>query len=291
MNNSKEKNVLDKKKIVFVSLLITLIVLFLLSLSILIIRLGNFLPNGTDILFIEPKNPEFVAEDGEKVWDGETDIKIFSISKVNDKGEITVISGNGDNIIAPGMEGYYKFSFKNLGNIAINYECDIVASFYGEGIDNIESELPFKIKLRNCNGEYVIGNEDEWASVNKIIKYTDKQTLGKSSYSYYELEWCWLYENGNDSLDTLLGNMSAESKVELIINIKLQASQNSNLDAEGGLKFEENPRTGGDIVPAPYIILNVLIFIILGVLIYIEVMRRKKQNNIVKEVVEETIKK
>ena len=272
INNSKN----DKSKFIVRTLLIILIILFILSLLILIIRIGNFLPNGTDILFIEPKEPEFVMGDDKQVWDGETDIEIFSISYTNGDGKVTVLSGTGDNVIAPGMDGYYKFSFKNVGNMAIDYDCNIVASFEGENIEFIEEELPFQIRLKDYNGNYVIGNDNEWKSVSKLVEYYDEQTVGKNCYVYYELEWRWPFESGNDELDTLLGNMSAESGIKLVISISVDAVQSDDIDSEGGLKFTgEDPRTGGDIVHIPYIILNLLILIILGVLIYIEYKRRK----------------
>lgn len=292
-NNTNNSSFSNKMKFVVKGLLIALIILFLLSLVVLIIRIGNFLPNGTDILFIEPKDPEFVMEDDKQVWGGETDIEIFSISSTNGAGEVTVLSGTGDSIIAPGMDGYYKFSFKNIGNIAIDYECNIKASFEGKGIEFIEEELPFNIRLKDYNGNYVIGNDNEWESVSKLVEYYDEQTVGKNCYVYYELEWRWAFESGNDELDTLLGNMSAESDIKLIVSISVDAVQSANLDAEGGLGFStEDPRTGGNIVPVPYILLNLLILIILASLIYIKIMKDKKVKaaETVAETVENTIK-
>lgn len=287
MDNNKS----NKMKYIITTLFVTLIILFLLSLLVLVLRIGNFLPNGTDILFIEPKDPEFVAVDDKKVWDGETDIEIFSISNVNGEGQVTVESGTGDNIIAPGMEGYYKFSFKNLGNMAIDYKCNISSTFTGNGIDFIEEDIPFKIRLKDYNGNYIIGSETKWESVNKVVEYIDNQTIGKNCYVYYELEWCWPFESGNDKLDTLLGNMSAESDITLVVSIDVEAFQSSNFEAEGGLEFNgSDPRTGGNIVPAPYIILNIIIAIILAALIYLKVTKAKnKPIETVEEVVEDTI--
>ena len=296
MNKNVNESKNEKSKFVVRTLLIILIILFLLSLLVLIIRIGNFLPNGTDILFIEPKDPEFVMEDDKQVWDGETEIEIFSISHTNGNGEVTVLSGTGDNIIAPGMEGYYKFSFKNVGNIAIDYDCNITAAFEGKNIEFIEEDLPFEIRLKDYKGNYVIGNDNEWESVSKLVEYYDEQTVGKNCYVYYELEWRWPFESGNDELDTLLGNMSAESGIKLVVSISVDAVQNDDLDAEGGLKVNiDDPRTGGNIVPVPYILLNILILIILAILIYMKIMKDKKEKaeavtETVAEAAESTIK-
>ena len=87
--------------------------------------------------------------------------------------------------------------------------------------------------------------------------------------------------------------MSAESDIKLIVSISVDAVQSENLDAEGGLKFTtEDPRTGGNIVPVPYILLNLLILIILAALIYMKIMKDKKEKaaETVVETVENTIK-
>lgn len=266
----------NKFKSITQVLVIVVIVLFILSLLILGLRLGNFLPNGTDILFIEPKDPKLILQDDKKVWDGETDIEIFSISNTNGHGEITVMSGTGDNVIAPGMEGYYKFSFRNIGNIAITSNCNIKIFFEGKNLNIDFNKIPFKVRLKDFNGIYIVGDENNWVSVGQMSEYFDEKTIGKNSYIFYSLEWCWLFESGNDEFDTLLGNMSAEEKISLIVSIEVEAIQHSDFDAEGGIKSSNSdPRTGGNIVPLPYILLNLAIFIILCILIYIEIKKRK----------------
>lgn len=286
MNNTKKNESKDKKNSIIKILLILLIILFLLSLLILVIRIGNFLPNGTDIIFIEPKDAEFIGEDDKTVWNGETKIEIFTINSVNGEGKMTVSSGTGDNVIAPGMDGYYKFSFKNLGNIAIDYSCNIIASFKGHNIDFDNSVIPFKIRLKDYQNNYVIGDKNTWESIDKLVNYQDVKTIGKNCYVYYELEWAWPFESGNDEFDTLLGNMSSESKIEFTIDISVNAVQSNKLNAEGGLKYNnKDPRTGGNIVPLPYIMLNFLILIILIILIIFK--RKNKENKNTEEIIEE----
>ncbi len=280
MDNTNSNEVKDKKTYIIKILLILLIILFILSLLILVIRIGNFLPNGTDIIFIEPKEAEFIGEDDKAVWNEEAKIEIFTINSINGEGKMTVCSGRGDNIIAPGMEGYYKFSFKNLGNIAIDYSCSIIASFEGYNIDFNEKDIPFKIRLKDYQNNYIIGDENTWESIDKLINYQDIKTIGKNCYVYYELEWAWPFESGNDEFDTLLGNMSSKSEIEFTIDISVNAVQSEKLNASGGLKYSNNnPRTGGNIVPAPYIILNLWILIILIALIVLEKRKKDKEKN------------
>ena len=259
------------------SLCIALLVLFFLSLLVLVIRIGDYLPNYTDIIFIEPKEPSLQITDDKKVWEGETEIEIFSISHTNSNNVITVMSGSGDNVIAPGMEGFYKFCFNNVGNMAIDYDCDITVYFTGlnENIDS--SVLPFKVRLKDFNGEYVIGGDDEWAPISELANYSDEKTIGKNSYIYYVLEWSWPFESGNDELDTYLGNHTLTNPLKLVVEIDAYAVQSADYDGGGGIPFDtSDPRTGGDIVPVPYIILNIIVFAILAYLIYHELKKNKE---------------
>ena len=49
-----------------------------------------------------PKNPGFEASDDNTVWSTNTQVEIFRVSYVNGEQVITVNSGNGDKVIAPG---------------------------------------------------------------------------------------------------------------------------------------------------------------------------------------------
>lgn len=288
MDNQNNSNKSSKLNVTVKVLLITVIVLFLLSMVILGIRLGNFLDNGVDIFFIEPKEPGVTFGDDKQLWNGEAGIDIFEINNKNGEGKITVMSGNGDKVIAPGTSGYYKFNFKNIGNIAIDYNCNIKVSFETENFDFPLEDLPIKVKLRDYQGNYIMGSENTWNSIDALKDYSDFKTIGKNSYVYYELEWCWLFDSGNNELDTYLGNMSATSSVRLVIDLSATAVQSNILDAEGGIPLDGyDMRTGGDIVPLPYILLNVLIFIILVTVLIIKYIQRKEESKKVEEFINE----
>lgn len=287
-NNIKDnENKKDRSNYIVKILTIILIILFLLSFIILTLRLGNFLSNNIDIFFIEPKHPEVIMGDDEKIWDGETSIDIFEIKYINDKGEVTVISGTGDKVIAPGTKGYYKFNFKNVGNIAVDYQCDVRISFACDNITFNIDKLPIGVKLKDYNGNYIIGSNDEYSSIYQLMNYSDSKTIGKNSYVYYELEWCWLFDSGNDVLDTYLGNMSANSSIRLVVDLSAQAVQSIKLDAEGGLPIDDKIyRTGGNIVPLPYILLNLIILIILIVLLLFRKKQREEKSKEINKKIE-----
>ena len=286
MNTIDEVDVLEqeeeKKKnplgLIIKILLIILLLLFLLSTLVLVIRIGDFLPNNTNIIFIEPKDPEYEASDDKQVWDVDTEIDIFEISSKNGEGVITVMSGNGDNVIAPGMDGYYKFNVKNKGNMAIDYSC-VIKVWFETNIEDLNiTEIPIVIKLMDHEGNYVIGNEDTWSDVENLEDFVDDGVLGKNCYAYYTLYWMWAYESGNDEFDTYLGNLSSTNSIKLVLKIETKAEQSTDKNAVGGLPSGgDDPRTGGNIVPLPYIILNLLILLIIIALILLPKIFKKEE--------------
>ena len=281
--NTKKQN--NKLSLSIKILLIILIILVLLSLGILLIRLGDLLPNNTDIFFIEPKEGDVEFSDEKEIWDLDTKIDIFSISKENEDGQIIVESSDGSKVIAPGMEGTYRFQINNKGNIAVDAKTQLDISFI---VENLEFEnLPIEVKFSNYKGENLNGGG--WIIVDKFNQCVDELVIGKNSYVYYQLDWRWAFELGNDEFDTLLGNLSVNSVVKMTVGIQATATQSDDYDAEGGLVSGiDAGRTGGSIVPVPYILLNLLILIIIAVLITLESLKRKKQSEEIQNIVDET---
>lgn len=288
MNNNvieQQNNKSKKTNFIIKVLLILLIVLFLLSLVILALRLTDALPNGIDIFFIEPKEPGVTFGDDKVLWSGDSEIEIFSVEHKNGEGVVTVVSGTGDKVIAPGTKGFYKFNFKNIGNIAVEYDCNIVVSFETTGIVGID-DLPIKVRLKNYEGQYLIGSETTWEKIASIKQFSDAAVIGKNCYVFYEFEWCWDFESGDDTLDTLLGNISGNGEAKLVIDLSATATQCEDYEAVGGLKIESlDSRTGGNIVPAPYIILNLLILIILVVLLILKKKQKEEESKAFKEAI------
>ena len=277
----KEKR--NKLSIIIKILIIILLLLLLFSLGILVIRLGNFLPNDVDIFFIEPKKADTEVSDDKVIWGMDTEVDIFRVSDINEKGEITVESSDGQNVIAPGMEGNYRFQIKNLGNIAVDLSTKLNVTFDTEKINVEYDKLPIELRFSNYKGEVLTG---DWVSVDEFTECLDELTLGKNSYVYYNLAWRWCFETGDDNFDTLLGNLSNESDLELTVKIVSTATQSEDLDAIGGLIYGPGPRTGGDLVPLPYIILNLIILLIIIALIILEILKRRKKSKEIEEYVE-----
>ena len=281
-SDNEEEKKKNKLGLIIKILVIILLLLLLLSLGILLIRIADFLPNDRDIIFIEPKLPDVEVSDDEVIWETNKEVNIFRTKEVNESGQVVVESSNGDKIIAPGMEGSYRFYIKNKGNIALNSKTVLGVEFIAENLDYDYSKLPIEIRFVNYQGKDLTGKG--WVSVDEVDTCIDELTLGKNRYAYYTLEWRWLFETGDDDFDTLLGDLSVDSKVELTVNIAVSATQAADYDADGGLDSGlDDPRTGGDLVPAPYIALNILILLIIIALIILEIIKRKKQSKELEE--------
>ena len=259
-------------------LAVLLLLLVFLSGSILTIRLGDFLPNDTNIIFLIPKEPGAESADPNNVWETDTDVNIFSAYSINDEGVITVQSSNDDNVVAPGTSGYYRFDLKNTGNVALDFTCLLTTNVEIKGAEF--DELPILIRLRDYKGNYLIGSKDKWECFDKASMEEHAMTIGKGSYVYYELEWRWAFESENsnsDEFDTSIGNISADKGVFLTININTTATQSDEADVLGGIISNDDIKTGGDIDVIPYVVLNVVIFLIIIALIIISLLLKKKK--------------
>lgn len=275
-------------------LAVLLLLLVFLSGSVLAIRLGDFLPNNTNIIFLIPKEPNAEAADPNTVWETDTDVDIFSAYSINGEGVITVQSSNDDNVVAPGTSGYYRFDLKNTGNVALDFTCLLTTEVVIKGAEF--ENLPIVIRLRDYKGNYLIGSNDEWECFDKVAMDVNSMTLGKGSYVYYELEWRWAFEDENensDEFDTFIGNVAADEGVFLSINISTTATQSEEADIAGGIVSNDDIKTGGDIDVIPYVILNIIILLIIIALIVISLFLKKKKEvepEETDESVDETIK-
>ncbi|MBQ8293552.1 MAG: hypothetical protein IJX78_07135 [Bacilli bacterium] len=269
--NKKKRSALWK-----IMLVISIIVLLLtlLSTGAVVVKLGKLLPNYTDVVVLIPIWPDSEVVDKDQVWTTETDIDVFKAYYSNDSGEITVKSHDGNKVVAPGVEGTYRFDMRNTGNVALDMTMEFSTSVDMNGLD-LEN-LPIEVRMRNLYGQYVIGGygKDDYVSFDKVEKFFDSMSVGKNSYIYYELDWRWKFE-GNDAFDTLIGNLAVEEDIVLTVEIKTTATQADNENAYGGIEIEDVP-TGGDFDLGPYIALNIIIMIIIIILIILELYKRKK---------------
>ncbi len=239
-----------RKQWVWIMLMVNIVfVLLLMTLGILALRIGNTLPEGTDIVFIVGKNPSVDFEDEDGKWLAGRNTNIFHAEYKNGEGKSTVVSQDGTKLIAPGVQTSYKFTMQNTGNMAVVYQTDL--SFTLKIGDEVQENyyFPLKVKLLNDRGEYVIGDETEWVDVQDAILYSYPGLLGANSYENFEFLFNWEFEGGNDELDTLYGDLSAEKGVTLTLKIKTYAEEAPDPAAQGGnrIEVEGSPEYGGTI--------------------------------------------
>ena len=226
---------------VWIMLMVTLVfIVVLLTVGVIALRVGNYLPEGTDILFIVGKNPEVqVGEGSQKAWEAGKEINIFSSSYQNGQGQTTIMSGDGSAVVAPGFTTVYKFGMYNNGNMAVVYETDIDFTIRVGGEKQTDFYFPLEVRLKTEDGRYLIGGEDYWVNVNEAKVNQHVSTLGRSSYEEFALELRWNFENGEDELDTQFGNQAVDGKgISLTLGINTYAEEHINPSATGGTMVE-----------------------------------------------------
>lgn len=240
------------------SLASILSVLTVLTAAVVAVRLGDFLPEDLDVVFLVPKDPSFEVSDGDDVWTTNTTIDIFSSSYVNENGETVAASQTGDLIFAPGMETDYTFKLHNNGNMAIDYNVVLDFGFLHNGGDYALDKLPLVARVYSAEDRsYIVGTDTDWVPVAEMMDYEDSGTLGLNSYNEYRLELMWPFFDSaeSDARDTELGQLAARGdRVEFSLGITTHAEQNINPDAKGGIVDKDGPvtQTGGDIDPLPF---------------------------------------
>ena len=239
MGESKQST---RKQWVYIMLMVNIVfILLLMTLGIIALRVGNTLPEGVDVLFIVGKNPSVDFEDsneGGGKWKSGKNVDMFKAQYENGEGTPTVVSQDGTKLIAPGTKTTYRFTMNNDGNMAVDYftDLDFVLKIGNETVTDYQ--FPLQVRFLNDRGEYLIGNENTYEQVAKASLDQYRSILGAKSFETFELQLIWLFEGGNDELDTLYGDSSAEKGVALTLTINTTAEESLDPTAQGGTKME-----------------------------------------------------
>lgn len=236
--NNKIKSSDEKRAWIWIMLFVVIILfLLLMLLGIIALKVGHYLPEDTDIIYIVGKDPS-VEEGEEDIWESGKEVTIFKTNYVNGEGETTVVSQDGTKLIAPGTQSTYKFTMYNNGNMAVVYEIDL--DFILKIGDKIQNEVLFPLKARLLieNGCYLIGDETEWVNVADATLSKHVSVLGARSYETFILELLWEFDGGNDALDTMYGDASAEKGVKLTLGINTYAEEHIDPAATGGTRVD-----------------------------------------------------
>ena len=205
----------------FVLFAITLLSTILVT-DVLSINHGPSIEGGNTI------NPEPIPVDrvGEDRYDfeGELKLDVFDLYFL----EEGVASSGEHKVIAPGTRNEHILYITNNFDFALDYKVTYSSSF---GNDIV---LPILVKLRNSEGEYLIGSKSSYGHI-KDLEAVDFNTLGSNRYQYYVFEWYWPFESDDDLGDTELGNLTIDQDVSLTLEVSLNAVASENVDARNGL--------------------------------------------------------
>lgn len=266
-------------------LVIIIILLLTTTAAVLAMRLGGYLPENMDVIFLQPREPDlFVEDENGRKWKQDESIEIFSMQYVDENGEV-IIRNNVDEggIIAPGTESAYKFYLKNASNFALDFSVELSPKLLQHSKVVSLAELPIEVRVHNQNGDYLIGTDTEWVKIADAPTVVDSGVVGINSYYAYVLEWRWEYESGDDVRDTLLGNISVEEPIIMQIDLGLGAEESTDLSATGGIPMENNGGTStpdaGTIRTLPMAILLVLLLVACAALVLLFIRRRKTAKN------------
>lgn len=231
-----------RRQWVWIMLMVNLVfILLLMTLGVVALQVGNAMPENVDMLFIVAKKPSVNVgseeNGGVKKWESGKNVEIFKSSYQNGDGVFTVASKNGDKLFAPGTTAKYVFIMQNDGNMAVDYVTDLQFSLQISDKLVENDDFPIKVRLYNDRGEYLIGDNETYVSVFDAVNTGHIGLLGASSYDTYTLELNWPFD-GDDELDTYLGNLSQEKGVTLTLKINVYAEEALDPAAKGGNKIE-----------------------------------------------------
>lgn len=162
----------------------------------------------------ESADPSFVTYDENTVWSTQTDVKIFKMTYDNASGEVTVKPNSGtDKLLAPGTSNEYTFTLENTGNVPLDYTMSMEAWFGSKYV------IPVQARVSDYNGNYLLGSAHHAEDVLKLNSVGDSGVLGAGRCAVYTLDWEWVFEQGIDDYDTMLGNLAVDDDITLTIRI------------------------------------------------------------------------
>ena len=151
--------------------------------------------------------------------------------------------------------------------MAVVYQTDIDFNFKIGGEQQSQYTFPLQVRMRSANNGWIIGDESTWVPVQNATVTNRVGVLGASSYEAFVVELRWLFEGGNDELDTMFGNQAVNQGVSLTLGINSYAEQHIDATAQGGTKIdaESGRQEFGGTVRWGWLM---LLFINTGVLIF-----------------------
>lgn len=145
-------------------------------------------------------------------------LELFSIAYSNASGEITVQGADGQKVVAPGTAMDYDVRLKNQDDVIIDFVMEPNAESY------TANNIPVQFKLMDDHGNYLLGNENAWATVEEMNQFSHKGSVHPGEVYTYHVSWQWDFESGEDAYDTQLGNSEDSG---LTVSLNTQSAANS----------------------------------------------------------------
>jgi len=205
--------------------------------------------------------------DNQKVWGSETQVDLFR----NSYGQ-TVVSGDGEKVIAPGTSNFYSFALKNNGNIPLDYSVSLSVDTY-EADQSAASAIPLEWRLLSGDGTAVT----DWQGYNGRSQTLKQSTLAVRHQDGYTIEWRWVFERGADTLDTDMGDLAAVLPLGVKATITVYAEQSAGWQEEKPTGPWWLPKTGDSFNLPLY--LAVLAVSALGLLVLLAAARHKNKRS------------
>ena len=151
---------------------------------------------------------------------GEADgsVELFRVSYENASGQITVEGVDGQQVVAPGTSIDCDVRLRNKEDIVIDYVIVPEVTYY------TDEAIPVNFRIVDTYGNYILGDENTWASAEDMNALTHKGSIHPGEVSTYHVSWQWAFEAGADEYDTLLGNSEGPG---LTVSLTTQSSASS----------------------------------------------------------------
>jgi len=127
--------------------------------------------------------------------------------------QLNIFEDSSNFVLAPGSHGTYSFDISNDVNFPVVYDISIR--------DENVAKVPMLFRLKNADGNYVVGGQTEWADIAEL-----QQIHGALDYAQstsYTLDWAW--QGDKDTQDTASG-IAARQKALYILNFEILSEQN-----------------------------------------------------------------
>jgi len=186
----------------------------------------------TSTVMLASNLTNFVRRDEREIAlksDFDTEFELFSVNYVNESGDILVAGADGEKVIAPGTSVEYMFRLRNTEKIALDYRLSPNFAWTSE------HRFPIVFRMIGADGYYAIGDAKSWETVDDIGKRTEFGTLKTGETAEFIFIWKWDYE-GDDLLDTELGNLAMTENIGVSVGFTLEAEANTEIENNGGIQ-------------------------------------------------------